>query len=303
MTRGGRDPRRGVEKGFRGVQDKLLDSIGPLSRILYLADDAFMRAEEFDTSTIRKWAHDIREWGQRCFCLVGNTNVALSSERRKAALLRIDGKLVDLGTKELGPMAQGKLFGDAFLKELNRHVNVFTSLNKAQTSLRKVFRGNPTRGVFGRAGRFRGRAASRFWPSGAHSSRLQPFYPESGHRQSFSYSRGSDRGRGTRSRGRARFSAGRISHFFQAWTNISTDAWILQTVRGDIIDLTGAPFQSEPPRPISCSADYSLLIDNELWELRIKGAIEPAPEFPKGFFSNIFLVKKKTGDFRPVINL
>ncbi|XP_044132350.1 uncharacterized protein LOC122924885 [Bufo gargarizans] len=207
MSRGGRDPRKGVEKAFHGVQDKLLDSIGPLSRILYLADDALARSEEFDANMVREWAHDIREWAQRCFCFVGNANVALSSERRKAALLRLDGKLVELGTKELGPLAQGKLFGETFLKELNRHVNVFTSLNKAQTSMKRVFQANSQRGVFGRAGRHRGRAASRFWPSGPSSQRPQPFYPETGYRQPFSFTRGADRGRGSRARGRARFNS------------------------------------------------------------------------------------------------
>ncbi|XP_044151546.1 sperm flagellar protein 2 [Bufo gargarizans] len=256
MSRGGRDPRKGVEKAFHGVQDKLLDSIGPLSRILYLADDALARSEEFDANMVREWAHDIREWAQRCFCFVGNANVALSSERRKAALLRLDGKLVELGTKELGPLAQGKLFGETFLKELNRHVNVFTSLNKAQTSMKRVFRANSQRGVFGRAGRHRGRAASRFWPSGPSSQRPQPFYPETGYRQPFSFTRGADRGRGSRARGRARFNS---------------------------------------------TEDYRL-IANELLDLHSKGAVEPAHD-QGGFFSNLFLVKKKTGDFRPVLNL
>ncbi|XP_044136978.1 uncharacterized protein LOC122928313 [Bufo gargarizans] len=205
MMRSGRDPRRGLEKGLWGAQDNLLDSVGPLARIMYLADDAYAKADSFSTEDFREWAHDIREWAQRCFCFIGNANVTLSSERRKAALFRINGKLADLGTKEIGPQAQGKLFGEPFLKELNKHVNVFTSLNKAQSSMRSVFRSNPTRGVFGRAGRQRGRAASRFWPSGPRTQPT-PFYPTRDCQQR-PFSRGSDRGRGIRGRGRSRFTA------------------------------------------------------------------------------------------------
>ncbi|KAM4748883.1 IQ motif and ubiquitin-like domain-containing protein [Rhinophrynus dorsalis] len=81
----------------------------------------------------------------------GYANVAISNERRKAALLLIVPKLAELSAKELGPSANGMLFGEPFLKELQKHVNIFSSLSKAQVSLKKVFRPTPQRGVFGRA--------------------------------------------------------------------------------------------------------------------------------------------------------
>ena len=44
-------------------------------------------------------------------------------------------------------------------------------------------------------------------------------------------------------------------------------------------------------------------IDNEVLKLLEKGAIVKAKHCPGEFISNLFLVPKKTGDLRPVINL
>ncbi|KAM4698707.1 LOW QUALITY PROTEIN: uncharacterized protein WCC33_014241 [Rhinophrynus dorsalis] len=171
MSRSGRDPRKGIEKGLKTAQDKLLDVLGPLSQVLYFADLAMSDGSVLDAGAIREWA-------QRSICLLGNANVALSTERRKAALLRIDAKLADLGSKDLGPAAKGLLFGESFIMDLKKHVNLFTTLNKAQTSL--TFRPSANRGVFGRAGRQRGRAASRFWSTGPRAKPPSAsFFPSS----------------------------------------------------------------------------------------------------------------------------
>ncbi|KAM4702811.1 uncharacterized protein WCC33_011336 [Rhinophrynus dorsalis] len=184
MSKSGRDPRKGLERGLKLSQDKLLDVTGPVAQILYLADSALSSGTKLDPRAIREWA-------QRAICLLGNSNVAISSERRKAALLRIDPKLADLSDKELGPSANGMLFGEPFLKQLQKHVNIFSSLNKAQQSLKKVFRPIPQRGVFGRAGRQRGRVSSRFWPSGPRSFVSPDFFKSPTDRFQFQNQRGS----------------------------------------------------------------------------------------------------------------
>ncbi|KAM8975554.1 uncharacterized protein RCH25_018841 [Pelodytes ibericus] len=152
MMRNGKDPRKGLEQGLRSTQDKLLDISGPLTQLFLMADEALTEGSQIDP-------HLAREWAQRALCLLGNANTALSSERRKAALLKLDNKMAELASKELGPEAKGLLFGDKFLKSLSQHVNVFTSLNKAQFSLRRVFQ---HRERFSHtAGRQRSRATSR----------------------------------------------------------------------------------------------------------------------------------------------
>ncbi|KAM4795627.1 uncharacterized protein WCC33_000689 [Rhinophrynus dorsalis] len=206
MARSGRDPRKGLERGLKTAQDKLLDVLGPLSKILYFTDLSMSEGSPVQ-------AEALREWAQRSICLLGNANVALSTERRKAALLRIDAKLSELGSKDLGPAAQGLLFGEPFIMELKRHVNLFTTLNKAQTSLKQVFRPPTTRGVFGRAGRQRGRAASRFWSSGPRANPPSAsFFPSSQYRTT-SFQRGAERTRGPRGRGRGRFNSGECLHY------------------------------------------------------------------------------------------
>ncbi|XP_053311880.1 uncharacterized protein LOC128473653 [Spea bombifrons] len=194
LTKTGKDPRKGIELGLRSAQDKLLDVSGPLTQVFQMADEAIVDGSPLDP-------HLVRDWTQRALCLLGNANCAISSERRKAALFKLDAKLAELGPKELGADAKGLLFGERFIKDISQHVNLFTSLNKAQTNIRRVFR---TESRFSpRAGRQRGRAASRTasfgsrprFPDASTSYRSQSRIP---------FSRGVSRGRGyTSTRGRS----------------------------------------------------------------------------------------------------
>ena len=70
------------------------------------------------------------------------------------------------------------------------------------------------------------------------------------------------------------------------------------------------PFDRPPPlseRPLSLPA-YSphsirgVALNQELQDLLRKGAVEPAPQSP-GFYSCLFLVKKASGSWRPIIDL
>ena len=70
------------------------------------------------------------------------------------------------------------------------------------------------------------------------------------------------------------------------------------------------PFDRLPPlseRPLSLPA-YSphsirgVALNQELQNLLQKGAVEPAPQSP-GFYSRLFLVKKASGSWRPIIDL
>ena len=78
--------------------------------------------------------------------------------------------------------------------------------------------------------------------------------------------------------------AGRLSKFSGAWSEIGADPWVMRIVQlGYKI-----PFVTLPPQSVQ-----------ELWN---KGAIEPAPLSP-GFYSRLFLVRKATGEWRPIIDL
>ena len=75
--------------------------------------------------------------------------------------------------------------------------------------------------------------------------------------------------------------------------------------KGYQIDFHSTPYQTKKPHPSHFSAQESSLITEEIRDLLIKGAVSQLSEhqIPDGFFSNLFLVPKKDGGQRPVINL
>ena len=98
--------------------------------------------------------------------------------------------------------------------------------------------------------------------------------------------------------------AGRLVHYLTNWSAITQDQWVLNTVRGYQIDFVAKPHQGSLPTPPHYTLEQVTLIQEELAKLLQKQAIQPV-ECPSetDFYSNIFLVPKKDGGQRPVINL
>ena len=69
------------------------------------------------------------------------------------------------------------------------------------------------------------------------------------------------------------------------------------------MEFDSIPKQTRVPKPPPFGGFEKHLIDDEIVTLKSKGAIEEVSSCPNEFLSNIFLVPKKTGDMRPVINL
>ncbi|KAJ1083277.1 hypothetical protein NDU88_003436 [Pleurodeles waltl] len=114
-----KNPKKGIDRAWRGCQDKLLDVSGPLKKIPVQAKEP---QEAIDPDVLLKWA-------QRAICLLGNANCSISTERRKSLLLRIDPKLAELVPTGTGPAANGLLFGDRFVKDLAKYVVIFPRPN------------------------------------------------------------------------------------------------------------------------------------------------------------------------------
>ena len=98
---------------------------------------------------------------------------------------------------------------------------------------------------------------------------------------------------------------GRLSHFLTEWESITSDKWVLSLIReGYKLEfIQKPPFRGikETMVPI-CQA---MSIEKEIENLLFKNAIERVSQKDamNGFYSTLFLVPKKNGEMRPVINL
>ncbi|XP_078516741.1 uncharacterized protein LOC144781653 [Lissotriton helveticus] len=109
VAKGGRDPKKGLDKGLKMCQDRLLDLTGPLTKIFDMAEEAYVDKKDLDIE-------ELREWIQRAVCLLSNANTEISVERRKSILLKIDPKLVELANNEGGSDANGSFLEKLLLK-------------------------------------------------------------------------------------------------------------------------------------------------------------------------------------------
>lgn len=99
------------------------------------------------------------------------------------------------------------------------------------------------------------------------------------------------------------FISGGLANKVKEWQKISEDPWILSTVSGYKIEFDETPFQYKIPLPIKFNQKQTEIIDQEVLELLNKRAISKSKFETNQFISNIFIVEKKNGKFRPVINL
>ena len=77
---------------------------------------------------------------------------------------------------------------------------------------------------------------------------------------------------------------------------------ILNSIKGYRIEFEREPFQRKVPIPIKFNKEQFQSIDNEVLDLLSK-TISISHHETRQFVSNIFLVEKKNGKYRPVINL
>ncbi len=95
---------------------------------------------------------------------------------------------------------------------------------------------------------------------------------------------------------------GQIARHLVAWKSITKDPWVLKTVsEGLLLDFVSEPYQSNIPGNAAMNSTQWQLCDAEVSSLIEKGAIIESSN--PCFISGIFLIPRKTGGFRPIINL
>ena len=97
--------------------------------------------------------------------------------------------------------------------------------------------------------------------------------------------------------------AGRLQHFLSNWKLLTQDQFVLEMVVGIQIPFTTFPHQNQVPPLTFHNQSEKIVIDQEISEMLQKGAIQVVSPMNGEFLSPIFLVKKKDGGNRPVINL
>jgi hypothetical protein len=92
----------------------------------------------------------------------------------------------------------------------------------------------------------------------------------------------------------------------EQWKAISDDAWVLESVaRGVKFDFLEEPVQlTRPSIRVAMSEKMIVVADKRVSELLIKKAIVEIKDKSEGFVcSRIRYSKKKSGSFRPIVNL
>ena len=81
------------------------------------------------------------------------------------------------------------------------------------------------------------------------------------------------------------------------------DEWVLSTVEGYKIDSCLTPVQLRTLAPPIFNQEQFSLVRNKVQKLLVKQAISYVMDSRRGFYSSLFLMSKKDGGQRPVINL
>ena len=97
--------------------------------------------------------------------------------------------------------------------------------------------------------------------------------------------------------------AGSLSRNLPKWREFTSDPGILQTVSGYHLEFETTPHQVNLPKFPKFSERKTAFMESEIRKLISKGAVTEVSPCDNEFISTVFLVPKKIGDFRPVINL
>ena len=97
--------------------------------------------------------------------------------------------------------------------------------------------------------------------------------------------------------------AGRLRYFQQNWGKLTRDPNILNIVKGWKIPLVKNAVLPQNPNPIPFSKEEEDLVSLEIQKMLEKGCIKQTHPQQNQILSNLFVIPKKNGELRPVINL
>ena len=95
----------------------------------------------------------------------------------------------------------------------------------------------------------------------------------------------------------------RLQHFLGNWEVITNNQWVLNTIQGYHIHFLKDQYQHCMPYTPHYTLEQNQLILKEVRELQQKGAVSVITTPQISLYFNLFLLPKKDGGQRPVINL
>ena len=99
----------------------------------------------------------------------------------------------------------------------------------------------------------------------------------------------------------------RLAGYAAQWSLITADKWVLETVKSGLtLEFTAAPPEGVSHRitPVPADLEIRVVLEEELNQLLLKGAIVACPaNYRPRFLSTFFMAPKKGGLWRPILNL
>ncbi|KZR97418.1 Uncharacterized protein APZ42_007730, partial [Daphnia magna] len=297
-----------MEETLIKTQLKIMD-IGPPLIDLYSRVSATTDDTPAGVRLRRSLQAALQQWG-RAFAHI-------SRKRRESVVSATDPRvsylLKDESAFTTGKEAREHLFTGEFLSLMLKEASQDETLAKRDQAAAAAFRGrrNPIRMV--RYNQFIDNAAPRDYGDDFHPAVRGRGRGRNEPRGVHGHS--SSRGRYELSIPQVNFSSpvpvlktakvgARLRYFSKRWASFTNDPWVLDTVtRGVKIDFISEPLQRVPPCCVAMSEEMQAVCDAEVANLLDKKAISEIAGDSIGFVCSFFCVPKKTGGFRPIVNL
>ena len=98
---------------------------------------------------------------------------------------------------------------------------------------------------------------------------------------------------------------GRLANFSSFWEEHVQDQWVLQTIKNgySLEFLNPVPKLTRFVRFSEIASNKHAFLLEEISKMLEKGAVQKVDQTSPGYYSTFFLVTKKDGGYRPILNL
>ena len=308
------------DKPLKEMQDHVLDVFGPLSTIyenllVMLESCNSGGAVELDKDSVLNFLTCLKH----AMLLAGDASARLSVSRRELVLKKINPLMVSLAQEHF-PNTERHLFGPNFEQRLKTRSETAETIGKASRLGKPFFVEGPP---------------ETSWEPPVESVQASPPIPTNYGTQGQYYTSGSRtihqipeptvlqtqsvRNQRPTNLLKGMFleilqpnliqkapQTGRLNHFISQWMMLTQDLWVFQTIQGHHIEFMSPAVQHSSPGMPSLPPPQEKVLDQGMKELLAKKAIHQVQTHTpsnRGFISSIFIVPKKDGGNRPVINL